>query len=551
MILKKVHFPFFYLLLMLCSLFSCGTDVKNDPKYLDSFNKAELNFNSDKFDSAFYYYQKTKMYCQSQNDFNNIIYPILMMSEIQRIKNDFSGSEETITEALKYLNKDTKKSYYTFIYNNLGLAYLEQSNYNEAEKYYNKSLEITTDELSRCIIKNNIAYNFIKQEKYESAKEVLESIKNNDSLKKDLTEYARIIDNLGFTLLKLNDNKSISFLNQSKQIREKEDDIIGLTSSYMHFAEYYQKKDFNSAKKHALKAYEMAVKTNNPDDKIEALQFLTKLSNGNEAKEYAIETFKINDSIQTIRQQTKNQFAKIKYDSNQALKEIERQKKLKEFSSIGIILLLGFGSFTFYKIKKRNRKKIKEAAYQTETRIAKKLHDELANDVHNAIAFAETQDLENSLNKDILLENLETIYNRTRNISNENKDIDTSEKYFEKLKAMLATYNSSDRNVIVNMDTFNHLKTSKEIKIIVYRVLQELMVNMKKHSQCSIASISIKSNKKSLQINYSDNGIGTDNLLNLKNGLQNVENRILSINGTINFETEPEKGFKVKIEIPK
>ena len=157
----------------------------------------------------------------------------------------------------------------------------------------------------------------------------------------------------------------------------------------------------------------------------------------------------------------------------------------------------------------------------------------------------------NQKNKDTLLENLETIYNRTRNISNENKDIDTGELYLEKLKAMLATYNSSDRNVIVNVDAFNHLKTSKEVKVVVHRVLQELMVNMKKHSQCSLASISIKSNKKSLQINYSDNGIGTDNLLNLKNGLQNAENRILSINGTINFDTAPEKGFKVKIEIPK
>jgi signal transduction histidine kinase len=319
----------------------------------------------------------------------------------------------------------------------------------------------------------------------------------------------------------------------------------------MHLAEYYQKEDINTAKNHALKAYEMARKTNNPDDKIEALQFLTKLSDGVEAKEYAIRTFKLNDSIQTARQQAKNQFAKIKYDSKQALEELEKQKQLKEFSVIGIILLFGIGTFTYYRIKKRNRKRVKETAYQTETRIAKKLHDELANDVHNTIAFAETQDLQNRLNKDTLLENLETIYNRTRNISNENKDIDTDEGYLEKLKAMLATYNSSDRNVIVNVDTFNHLKTSKEVKIIIYRVLQELMVNLKKHSQCSLASISIKSNKKSLQINYSDNGIGTANLLNLKNGLQNAENRILSINGTINFDTAPEKGFKVKIEIPK
>lgn len=85
----------------------------------------------------------------------------------------------------------------------------------------------------------------------------------------------------------------------------------------------------------------------------------------------------------------------------------------------------------------------------------------------------------------------------------------------------------------------------------MYRVLQELMVNMKKHSQCTIASITFTTSNKQLQINYSDNGIGTDNLINLKNGLQNAENRILSINGTLTFDTALNKGFKVKIQIPK
>lgn len=209
------------------------------------------------------------------------------------------------------------------------------------------------------------------------------------------------------------------------------------------------------------------------------------------------------------------------------------------------------GILFYYQIKKRNKRKIKETAYLTETRIAKKLHDELANDVHNAIAFAETQDLYIDANKDFLLENLETIYIRARNISNENKDIDTGENYLEKLKAMIASYGSNEINVILNTSSFDDKNLNKEIKIAIYRVLQELMVNMKKHSHCSIVSIGFKSNKKSLEINYSDNGVGCSNLLNLKNGLQNVETRIFSINGTINFDTEPEKGFKVKIEIPK
>ncbi len=551
MILKKVNFPIFYFSLIICFFASCESNTKNDLDYLSHYNAAENNYKKAAYDSAFYHFEKLKTYCASKNDLDNMIYPILMMSEIQRIKNDFSGSEETVTEALKLIKKDTKKSYYTFIYNNLGLVYLEQANYTEAKKYYEKSLAITSDELSKCIIKNNIAYNYIKQKKYAQAKVILENIKNKDSLKVEPTEFARVLDNLGYTLYQLNEPNAITYLNQSKQIREKNKDSIGLTSSYIHLAAYHQNKNSSLAKKYASQAFRTGCATNSPDDKIEALQFLTKLSNGAESKQFALQSFLLNDSIKISRQQAKNQFAKIKYDSEKATEESQKQKKLKEYYLMSCGVLIGLGLFSFYKIRKKNRKKIKETAYNTETRIAKKLHDELANDVHNAIAFAETQNLENTLNKDTLLENLETIYNRTRNISNENKAIDTSENYLDKLKAMLGTYNSSERNVIINTTGFNHLKTSSEIKIIIYRVLQEFMVNMKKHSQSTLVTISIKSYKNELQINYSDNGIGCNNLLQLKNGLQNAENRIHSIFGTINFDTESGKGFKIKIMIPK
>ena len=74
---------------------------------------------------------------------------------------------------------------------------------------------------------------------------------------------------------------------------------------------------------------------------------------------------------------------------------------------------------------------------------------------------------------------------------------------------------------------------------------------MKKHSQCSLAVITFKKSKNKLQIDYSDNGIGaTLDKINSKNGLQNVENRILSINGTITFDTKSNKGFKTSFTIP-
>lgn len=530
--------------------FSCNNSNEFIAQHDEIISKGDTFFEKGTYDSAYYYYNKAQLNCKENNS-EKIFYPLLQISNIQMITGDFSGSESTSTEALSLVSKETDISYTTFIYNILGLTYLEQKNYNDAITNYYKSLELAEDQKSKLIILNNIGYTYLEEKKYPKTISILESLLKNKEVQNDTTNYAKILDNLGYAYYKTNNNKSLDFLLKSLSLRNYLKSDFEKIASYMHLAEYYQKVDLNLAKNHALKAYEMARKTNNPDDKIEALQFLTKLSDGIEAKEYAMQTFKLNDSIQTERQQSKNQFAKIKFDSKQTFKELEKQKQLKEFSVVGIVFLFGIGIFLYYRIKKRNHKKIKEAAYQTETRIAKKLHDELANDVHNTIAFAETQDLVNQKNKDTLLENLETIYNRTRNISSENKDIDTSESYLEKLKSMLATYNSSDRNVIVNVDAFNHLKTPKEVKVIIHRVLQELMVNMKKHSQCSLASISIKSNKNSLQINYSDNGIGTDNLLNLKNGLQNAENRILSINGTINFDTAPEKGFKVKIEIPK
>jgi signal transduction histidine kinase len=70
---------------------------------------------------------------------------------------------------------------------------------------------------------------------------------------------------------------------------------------------------------------------------------------------------------------------------------------------------------------------------------------------------------------------------------------------------------------------------------------------MKKHSRASIVVLVFQKEKSKLHISYSDNGVGSD--LKQGSGLKNTENRIQAINGTITFETNPTKGFKVKISI--
>lgn len=513
---------------------------------------AESLYNSNKQNEAYVYYNKSLDFNLANENNKRASYCLLQMANIEHSESDYIHSEISATRAIALFDEHTSVAYQTNALNVLGQNYTQLSNFEDALKVYHQVLRIDPDELTACITKNNIAYVYSKMGKYKEAISLLSSIENSEVLAQNPLHYARVLHNKGYYLYHLKDKNALSYLLKGLKIREQQQDDSQTVSSYMRLAAFYETTQPEDAYAWAQKAYAAATKASIADDRLEALDLLYKTTTDVTLKnKYYADFFTINDSLNKSRQKAKNQFAKIKFDAE---KEVAKRKEYQAKMYLYIILLLCsiLLFFLMYRFTlRKNRKKIKETAYLTETRIAKKLHDELANDVHNTIAFAETQDLEQPMNKETLLENLDTIYHRTRNISNENKDIDTGELYLEKLKAMLATYNSSGRNVIVNVDAFNHLKTSKEVKVIVYRVLQELMVNMKKHSHCSLASISIKSNKNSLQINYSDNGIGTDNLLNLKNGLQNAENRILSIHGIINFDTAPGKGFKVKIEIPK
>ena len=73
------------------------------------------------------------------------------------------------------------------------------------------------------------------------------------------------------------------------------------------------------------------------------------------------------------------------------------------------------------------------------------------------------------------------------------------------------------------------------------------MTNMKKHSKASLVALTFLQKNSKLTVNYNDNGIGCN--LSKNNGLNNAENRIHTINGTITFESEPNRGFKAQITV--
>jgi signal transduction histidine kinase len=573
MIAKKPQI-ILYMTLLFLILFACqkrkeipNTAPKNTKIQVEKLILiADKLYDNKSFDSAFYYYNKVKTICNPITDSENFVSTLDRMGDIQQNKSDYSGSEATVTEAIPYLKyiKNPKHAWNTYVI--LGINYLNTYDYNLALQCYNKALALKTTEWRKAAAKNNIAFVFIQQEKYKEAIKIFEALLESDGIKKFPEDYAMALNNIGYCYSQTNDPKALSYLRKALKIRTKIQDDLGLGSSYYSMAEFYAKKNIPLARRYLFLSYEKFTLLNQVNDRMASLKLLINYSNNNELKKYSLLYVKINDSITEVRQRAKNQFAKIKYDSKKEKEEnlqlkthkaenelqLERQKNRNIISYILIALSLSLiVVLYFYLTTRGNREKI-EATYKSETRIAKKLHDELANDIYHTMAFAENKNLSLVENKEQLLINLDTIYLRTRDISKENSPIITSEKYTFYLKEMISGFNTSSINLLLNdIESIPWDQIEKNKKITVYRILQELLVNMKKHSNATLVCINFKKTDKSVIINYTDNGKGIDaNNMIFKNGLHNVETRILSIKGEIDIDTGPDKGFKVFIKFP-
>ncbi len=90
-----------------------------------------------------------------------------------------------------------------------------------------------------------------------------------------------------------------------------------------------------------------------------------------------------------------------------------------------------------------------------------------------------------------------------------------------------------------------------ELKLNIYRIVQEQINNIVKHAAPSQASISIEGDGNIIRVIVTDDGKGFDvNKKRVGIGVTNMINRVESFNGKINIESSPGNGCKIQIEIP-
>lgn len=517
-----------------------------------TYDKAYDFYDASQSDSAYTYFNKAKDELIEKGYYSFAGNSLVIMGIIQCEKGDYYGSQETALSAIKYLDEKKDSAELSANYNNLGIASQKLKDYNKAIAFFNKAATFSQDSIYKLTQLNNQAISFTLLKKFDSAIITFNKVLSYPNLIKRPILYSMAYDNLAYT--KFLHNKKYNAepeLLKALKIRDSVNDVSGLNATYSHLSDFF--KDHNPEKSlfYAKKMLDLSSKIKIPDDKLVALQKIILLETPENTKIFFKKYQDLDDSLQIARNKSKSQFALERFGSEQlkvknAKNEVEIFKRNIGLGALSIILVGGL--FYYKRRKKRLQKENESKIKENELKISKKVHDVVANGIYQVMTKIENQE---HFDKDKTLDELEFVYEKSRDISYDKADSNDKIEFNEKISVLIGSFkNDIVKTYLAGNSPNIWSDVNDSTQNEVYQVIRELLVNMKKHSQATFVAFKFERNSNLIQIQYTDNGIGISGEIIHKNGLTNTVSRIEKIKGTVIFDTKTEKGLKVYISFP-
>lgn len=529
-----------------------------------------------RLDSSFYYYHESKEISVQIKDSLEVGRRLLSMSNMQRVGGDYAGAEATIIEALQYLEPLNEINFTAESFNALGNVLIKTNRFDEAREYYQKTLlvgEKDSSERSRdrwwLLIANNIGNAYGYEERQKEGLPYYQKALQYDSLEiKFPGLYQLILGNYSEINYALGNTKEAweGFWKLLK-IREDSNNIYGQSISHNGLAYHFMNEgNREKALYHARKSYDLTKKVNNNFTRISALVKLANLTSGNESKKYLNEYIHLNDSIRNVELKLKNQFTKIRYETEKKEKENEMLKleneqkqaaveKAQQQRIIAVLVAVAFflalvRSIVFYRSRRKKLlylSQLEKAGAREEERqqIAKSLHDEVAGDLRMLHQKLENQAMNEEATR------LEKIKENVRNLSHQLSSVSFEEVSFKDQMINLVTdYFSKDFKIFIKgIDEINWKKINETIKRTAYLCIRESLQNTVKYANANQFDVLFSMYRKGIQIKTVDNGEGFKNNGTPGIGLKNLQNRVREINGQLVIENS-EEGTHLTISIP-
>ncbi|MFD0864059.1 tetratricopeptide repeat protein [Sungkyunkwania multivorans] len=540
-----------------------------------------------KSDSAYQHlYEASKIY-KNLGDEYSLAKVLLDMAIIQKNGKDFIASEATTIEALSYFENLEKNDRIAACYNNLAIIANELQRYDDAIEYYKRAIEYDTKNGNFNAIKislNNMGVVYERQGDYNSAIELYDRVLSEKDLAKDSPSlYAFALDNLAHTKLESGYEADVlPDLLQAYRIRDSIGDSQGLITSFYHLAKYHAAVGENDkAINYAVKAKDLSYKSKDFSDILKPLLLLIETESGSRATKYAKDYIRINDSLQKQERALRNQFARIRFETDKIASENEliSRQRLQLMILLAVLFLTGFLLYIIKEQRARNKKlvfeqeqqqaneeiynlmlaqhgKLEEGRLDEQRRISRELHDGVLSRLFGTrlnLDVLNPNNDENAINsRKKYIDELKNIEEEIRHVShNLSSGLVEQSSFLDIIKDLLksqeqingyATHLDSDTKIdweeIPNKD-----------KIHCYRIVQEAIQNINKHSKAKNVTVKIRSINNDLILSVIDDGVGF-NIAKKKDGigLKNIQARVEELKGFLDVFSKKGEGTEIRIE---
>lgn len=540
-------------------------------------------------DSAYIYFDKAEQHYQTLHHDEYVAKMQQYKSIVLFREGLYNEAENKALEALEILDQKPKSKLLYEIYLNLGNILDLNQQPNEALLYYSEAITILEElhknnvipeeELltTKAFCYNNIGNLYLNKKSYLDAERYLNySYTILLELKTKHEPYAITLTNLGALNISLNNlTKAETLLHESLEISKEMGYKQSLTANNFRLAELsLQKKDTLKAIEYYKRTYSLSKENQASNTILKSLKALSLTDKSNPTR-YTNLYYSFNDSINKLQISKRNKFARIKYESERLEKNIVKLKKenssLLITAIITVLLVITILFFILYRNKlkkydylkqdKENKELIykllldqEQLSHQVLTKERERISQELHDGIINSLFIIRLSLSNSNTSNDVtpILNEIEKIQNQVRSISHDLKNQDFIQQGFSEIITQLINKNNTDRQKfqLIISKNYQWNNISYEDKINIFRILQESIQNVIRHSNAKNCIISVFKIEGGHRITITDDGIGF-NYTELKNnnGLKNIHNRVKQLNADITINSD-NKGTIIVINIP-
>lgn len=494
-------------------------------------------------------------------------------------------------KALDIFEKHGPAIYQAYVLNNIGALQFEMREYEQALATHQNVKEVRErlgDEFGLAATYGNIANCYLRMQDTAQAEAnylvAIEYFRRNDHGR----ELATQLHNLAGIYLPRNEpQKALDMFLEAYDLRMEVGDKRAISSTLASIGETLAVlRRYGEAKQALLGSLRMSRSIDGRSEIAYSLLRLAKLYGNLDQADSAVYYYDqytaIKDTI--FNNELSDQVAEvqIKYETAKKEKQIlEQQVKLGEQETLnvalagGVLILLLGGGFLFYRNKQREKQRLNSAiisqkeqglkavlhAQEAERRrIARELHDSVGQTL-SGVKMA-WQGLLADLKGTLGRSDQEKLIQTTNMLDEASSEVRTIShqmmpRALQETGLVPALQDLLDSALGLSSMEFSlehhnaDQRYPEEVEIGLYRVCQELLNNIIKHSEATEVSVQLIKAKNNLVLIVEDNGKGFNSSDDQEGiGLLNIQSRMETVHGEVNFGPSPGSGTVATIRVP-